>query len=281
MSTRAKVDVFAYRDYRAFLRAYAARCEAEKAGFSAREFSREVGLRSPNYFTLVAEGARNLSPELAERFAEACGLRDDARDYFCALVAFNQGKTSAERAQLYEALQAFRRFRASHRLDAAHSAYHSEWYIPAVFELCARHDFTDDPRWVGQALLPSITAKQATKALSALEELGLVTRDASGRLRQAAAVVETADGPLGHQVVQFHRTMMERASEALDSVPRAEREIAALTLCISEKRMAELKRELEAFRQQLVVRYQADAAPERVVQVNFQMFPLSRKKDES
>lgn len=279
VGARAKVDVFAFRDYRAFLRAYWERSSGEKQGFSPAEFAKSAGLRSPNYLKLVIDGERNLSVDSAHRFAEACGLRDEALSYFCALVAFNQSKTARERALHYAKLQSFRRFRASHRLDAAQSAYHAEWYIPALFELCARRDFDEDPRWIAKTLLPAISVQQAKQALAVLEELGLLVRDASERLRQAETVVETPEGPLGHHVVQFHRTMMQRAAEALDSVPRAEREIAALTLCVSEARMQELKRELEAFRHQLAVRYQADPEPERVVQVNFQLFPLSKKKE--
>jgi uncharacterized protein (TIGR02147 family) len=278
---RAKVDVFGFRDYRAFLRAHCERRSAEKQGFSPSAFSSQVGLRSPNYLKLVIDGERNLSDDLAHRFGEACGLRDEALTYFCALVAFNQGKTARERALHYEKLQSFRRFRAAHRLDAAQSAYHAEWYIPAVYELCARPDFDADPRWIARTLLPPISPLQAKQALSVLEELRLLVRDAEGRPRQAESVVETAPGPLGHQVVQFHRAMMQRASEALDRVPREEREIAALTLCVSEARMHELKAELEAFRHQLAVRYQNDPQPERVVQVNFQFFPLSRRRSES
>ena len=279
MGTRAAVDVFAYRDYRAFLRAFYERRRAQAAGYAYADFAAEVGLRSSNYLRLVIEGERNLGVDLAHRFGEACGLRSDALRYFCALVAFNQAKTSRERALHYEKLQGFRRFRASHKLDAAHSAYHSQWYIPVVYELAARADFRDDPHWIAQCLLPPIAPRQAASALKVLQQLGLLQRDDSGRLQQQQPVVETEQGPLGHQVVQFHQMMMQRASEALDSVPRDEREIASLTLCVSEERMHELKAELEAFRQRLLERYMREEEPERGVQVNFQMFPMSGKKE--
>ena len=61
-------------------------------------------------------------------------------------------------------------------------------------------------------------------------------------------------------------------------MPRDEREIGALTFCLSEARMHELKRELEAFREHLLQRYMKDERPERVVQVNLQMFPQNEKK---
>jgi uncharacterized protein (TIGR02147 family) len=279
MAARALVDVFGYRDYRAFLGAYYERRKAQKGGYSFAEFSREVGLRSPNYLKLVIDGGRNLTPEMAQRFAEGAGLRDEALDYFCELVAFNQARTARARDLHYRKLQSFRRFRAAHKLDAAQSAYHSQWFIPVVYELVARDDFDESPRWLARAVMPPISPKQASQALSVLQQLGLLKRDPQGKLVQAEAIVETPDGPLGHHIVQFHRMMLERAAHAMDSVPRDDREIAGLTLCVSDERMRALKSELEQFRQHLLERYMQDPQPERVVQVNLQMFPLSAKKE--
>jgi uncharacterized protein (TIGR02147 family) len=129
-----------------------------------------------------------------------------------------------------------------------------------------------------QRLSPPISAREAKQALSVLGELGLLVRDASGRLQQADPLLETGQGPLGHHVVSFHRAMLERAAEALDRVPREEREIASLTLCVSEERMRELKTQLERFQDELLQSYGADRDARRVVQVNLQMFPLSVKE---
>lgn len=278
MAPRAKVDVFAFRDYRAFLRAFRERERGEKDGFSPSEFAKRAGIRSPSYLKLVIDGRRNLTPDLAHRFGQACGLRDDMLAYFCALVAFNQAKTARERGLHYATLCGFKRFRASHRLESAQSAYHSEWYIPAIYELCGCADFDEDPRAIAKRLLPPILPKQAREALQVLSELGLLLRAPDGRLKPAESIVATPEGPLGHHIVEYHRTMMRRAADALDHVPREEREIASLTIAVSERRMRELKAELEAFRHALAARYQADPAAERVVQLNLQLFPLSKKK---
>jgi hypothetical protein len=71
----------------------------------------------------------------------------------------------------------------------------------------------------------------------------------------------------------------KHAAGALDLVPREEREIASLTLCLSAAQFEQLKVELAALRSVLLQRYQSDEAAERVVQLNFQMFPLSRKNE--
>lgn len=274
MRRRAAVDVFRFRDYRDFLRAY-----HERGGASLRELGRQSGLRSPNYWKLVMDGARNLTPELAIRFGEAAQLSGQALEFFCALVAFNQAKTARARELAYTRLQSFARYRKVHVLDAAQQAYHSEWYLPAIRELAAREDFRDDPKWIAKTLLPSISPAQAKRALSLLHKLKLLVRDrALGRSVITTPLLATPDRPLGHHVQTFHRTMMTLASEALDRVPREEREIASLTLCLSEQQLEALKAELEALRRALLERYYARPDATRVVQLNLQMFPLSKRE---
>jgi uncharacterized protein (TIGR02147 family) len=88
-------------------------------------------------------------------------------------------------------------------------------------------------------------------------------------------------GPLAHHVVEYHRAMLERASHAIDEVPRDEREISTLTLCVSHDVMLKLKERIRELRRELLHVAEQEGQPERVVQINFQLFPMSRKKGES
>jgi uncharacterized protein (TIGR02147 family) len=268
-------DIFEFDDFRAYLRDYYAYRKQHGRGFSLRTFSRQAALTSSNYLKLVMDGDRNLSGAMAERFAKACGLRGHAADFFCELVANGQAETAAERERAYRRLSSFRRFRDVYPLDRAHEAYHSQWFIPAVRELAARPDFRADAKWIGRKLLPPISTRQAAQALEVLRELKLLVEDEQGALRQAHPLLETTDRPLGHHVVKFHRTMMERAAEALDRVPREQREIASLTLCLSGAQLGALKQHLERMRRELLQEYVSGPDATRVVQLNFQMFPLS------
>lgn len=282
MKSGQELDVFQYRDYRTYLRDVYAQRKKSEYGFSYRSFARTAGLGAPNYLKLVSEGQRNLTPEMASRFAAALGLAREAADYFCDLVAFNQAASAPERQRCYERLAAYRRYQRSFRLDAAHAAYHSEWYIPAIRELAACRGFKPDPKWIARRLRPSISAQKARAALEVLERLGLLVRDAQGGLAQSEPLVSTGDDkPLGHHIVTFHRAMLERASAAIDEVPREEREIGALTLGVSAARFARIKRRLYELRQELLQESAEDGADDadRVVQINFQLFPLSRNDE--
>jgi uncharacterized protein (TIGR02147 family) len=284
VSSEQNIDVFEYRDYRVFLRDTYDHRKKSEYGFSYRAFAKRAGLGGPNYLKLVSDGQRNLTSEMAGRFAEALGLSGEAASYFCDLVLFNQASSAGERERSYRRLQGYRRYRAAFRLDAAHAAYHKEWYIPAIRELCACQGFQEDPKWIARALVPSISARQAAQALQVLEQLGLLVRDATGRLVQHEPLVTTGDtGPLGHHIATFHRAMLARAGDALDTVPREEREVAALTLSLNGEQALDFKQRLYELRQELLQAAAAAGAspPDRVVQINFQMFPLSRVSEPS
>jgi uncharacterized protein (TIGR02147 family) len=268
--------VYAYLDYRAFLRDhYAAKKQGSRA-FSYRAFSKRAGVASPNYLKLVIEGQRSLSPKMAERFANACGLDQDASRYFVHLVTFNQAKTTTERAEAYDKLTGFQRYRQAHKLELAHAAYYSDWYMPAIRELAASAQFRDDPEWIADQLVPKVTPLQAQRALETLIELGLLLRGPNGRLQQADALVSTGPETRGLHIVAFHRAMTQRAIESIDLVPAAERDISSLTLCLGRGGLATLKTRLQRLRRELLELSALETDPEQVVQVNFQLFPLSR-----
>ncbi len=276
---RVAIDVFAYLDYRAFLRAFYDEAKA-RGSFSYRAFARRAKLRSPNYLKLVIDGERNLSAAMAERFAEACGLSDEGADYFRELVAFAHARTSREQNERYAKLRGHRRYRSAHRLDVAQDAYHSRWYLPAIRELALHAEFREDPAWIAAQLMPSIKPVEAELALATLLELGMLVRDERGRLRQGTKLVSTGAETRSLHLANFHRAMMAHAADALDRVPAEERDISSLTLCMSRAGLANLKLRIQRFRAELLALSDLEERPEQVVQVNFQLFPLSRTADE-
>jgi len=272
-------EVFGYLDYRAYLRDYYLFRKANGSSFSFRAFSLRAKLRSPNYLKLVMDGARNLTREMSARFAEACGLRGEDAAYFVDLVSFNQASSTKERNEAYQKLTGFRRYRSHHKLELRHAAYHSNWYLPAVRELAARRDFREEPAWIARRMYPRITSAQAAEALSILLELGLLVRDAGGRVKQGEPLVSTGAETKGLHIHNYHRMMMQRAAESLDLVPSPERDISALTLCLGDGGLARLKQRLQRFRRELLELSALEEDPIQVVQLNLQLFPLSAEPE--
>jgi len=270
------IDVFGYLDYRAFLRdVYNAR-KTKGRGFSYRSFSRKAGLKSPNYLKLVIDGERNLSHEMAGRFAEAFNLDDDEARYFADLVAFNQAASLAERNKHYGRLTGYQRYRQAQKLDLAHAAYYSAWYMPAIRELAARSDFREEPAWLAEQLVPPISTLEAERSLQILIELGMLVRDDSGKLRQAEVLLSTGPETRGLHIAAYHRGMMQRAMESIDLVPPSERDISSLTICLGANGLRSFKERVQRFRRELLELSALEDDPEQVVQMNFQLFPLSK-----
>jgi uncharacterized protein (TIGR02147 family) len=269
--------VFEYLDYREYLTDFYTHQKANSYGFSYRTFAKAVGCKSVNHPHLVITGRRNLTSAMGVRFAQACGLTEEEQAYFSDLVAFTQAKTPTEKQHFYTRLGRYAPFRKVHKLSEAQATYFSKWFIPATRELAARADFRAEPHWIANMLQPSITVSQAKQALKTLGELGLIAVDAAGSVTRSEPLVSSG-GPLGHHLVAFHREMLERASEAIELIPREEREISSVTVCVSQKRLIELKQQLREFRQQLLRTAEQDDEPERVVQINVQLFPLSKGK---
>lgn len=269
------VDVFQYQDYRAFLREY---YEDRKrhANLSLRGFSKRADLKSPNYLKLVMDGDRNLSPEMAERFAKACHLVGDAASYFRHLVAYNQARTDAEQGAAYDQLKRYAKFRAAHRLTLAQDRYNSRWYIPAVRELVGMQGFRDDPDWIAEHLVPPIHPSEAREALATLVEIGLIDRTAEGKLRQTHKIV--AGNPQVRSVhrVRYHKQMAALGVRALDELPRDQRSISGVTLCVGKGTFAKLEEIIARYRRELLDLEQFEVAPTEVLRVNFQLFLLAR-----
>jgi uncharacterized protein (TIGR02147 family) len=276
VASEATAGVYGYLDYRAFLRDYYASKKASSRGFSYRSFSKRAGVSSPNYLKLVIEGKRSLSPKMAERFGQACGLDAEAIRYFSHLVGFNQAKTSVERAQYYDKLTAFQRYQQAHKLELAHAAYYSEWFMPAIRELVALPQFREDPEWIADQLIPRISPVQAQRALDTLVQLKLVGRNAAGRLEQSDVLLSTGAETQGLHIVAFHRAMTQRAMEAIDLVPKPERDISSLTLLLGRGGLRLLKERVQQLRRELFELAALEQEPEQVVQLNLQLFPLSR-----
>jgi uncharacterized protein (TIGR02147 family) len=271
---RCPIDVFRYHDYREFLAAYYD--HKKEQGFSYRAFAKAAGLGAPNYLQLVIKGRRNLTSEMAFRFADACGLGQDAAEYFVTLVAFNQATEQQDRNRHYQKLSTFGRYRRAQKLELGEAAYHSKAYLPAIRELALSPHFRAGPEWLAEQLSPPIKPSEARQAIDTLLELGLLERGADGGLRQAARVVSTGPETTGLHIANYHAEMMQRAASAMTLIPQQERDISSLTFCLDSEGLGRLKQRIQTFRRELIDFAEMQAAPSQVVQLNVQLFPLTR-----
>jgi uncharacterized protein (TIGR02147 family) len=276
LSRKSVVRIFDHLDYRAYLKAHYQATKAQRPSYSFRLFSKLAGLRSPNFLKLVIDGQRNLSAESVARFSTAIGHDAAEAEFFADLVAFNQAESLAEKNRAFERIAASRRFRNARRIDGDLFAYLSHWYNPAIRELAARRDFNEDPRWIAGQLQPRISPAEAAQAMQLLLALGLLVRDQeTGGILRGEPTLTTEHEVRSLGAKAFHRQMIERAAESMETVPREQRDLAALTVCISAQTAAKVKERIHQFREAMAELCDADGEGDVVYQLNLQWFPLS------
>lgn len=273
-------SVFDYLDYREFLQAYFEGAKQNVPAFSHRYFARRAGFGSSNFVHLVMKGERNLSTESMLKVIKGCQLNAEQADFFSVLVHFNQARTAQEKDEAFEKVAASRRFRQAREIDHSTWEYLSHWYYPAIREMAARSDFRNDPEWIANQLWPPITRAKARNAMKLLLDLGLLVIDEDGSVNRVSVSLTTGHEVRAVGVRNYHRQMLERASEALESKPASLRDVSGMTTCIRRETVDEVKERIRSFRQTLMELCDADENPELVYQINFQMFPLSGSEDD-
>lgn len=277
---KGKLNIYEFTDYREYLAAYYADMKQVNPRFSYRYFSQLAGFAAPNFMKMVVDGKRNVGPQSVAQIARAIGLSAQAHHFFCAMVDFAQADSRDAKEEAFGRIASSKQFRSARKIDGPLFEYLTHWYYPAVRELTARPDFREEPHWIASRVVPAITAKEAGRALATLRRLELVVEDPSGRLILGDPTLDA-----GHEVQAlaarpFHRQMLERAAASIELIPKENRDLSAMTVCIKADQVAEVKRRLVAFRESIMAYCDAEVEGHQVFQLNMQFFPLSTSMED-
>ena len=150
-----------------------------------------------------------------------------------------------------------------------------------VRELLVHPDYPDDPAWIGERLIPAVSAAKVRKAIESLESLGLIRRNDQGRWMQIETSVSTPSEVFSLAVINYHRDVISLASEALERFDADKRDIRSVTIGTDSEGFEEIKRRMEAFWKEMLAFGQTQNAPRQVFQINLQAFPLSVANEDS
>ncbi|WP_413288089.1 TIGR02147 family protein [Bdellovibrio sp. HCB337] len=274
----ARINVFQYQDYRQLLLALIEQRKKDRKPFSYRWFSQRAGLTSPNFLNLVVKGKRHLSTESLEKVVEIFQLNKDEGHFFRHLVHFNKAKTLSEKEHFARQLLHIKKFQNEYPLSKEQFEYYSKWYHIPIRELLMLKDAPQTEDEIHDLLLPSVSRPEIQEALEKLEALQLIEKK-KDRWQVRQESVSTGHKFSNFGVVQYHKKMLNLAAESLDRFPAQEREISSVSIGLSEETAQKIKKMIEEFRSQLIAVAEEDKNKERVYQINFQLFPLSKRNE--
>lgn len=277
------LSIYGYTNYRKYLLDFYELKKAGPRGYSYRNFAKSAGFSSPNIMKLVIEGKRNLSFESIPKVIQALALSGPMGEYFNALVLMNQAQTDAEKEVHFMTLQKLIPHSRKRDLNAEGLKYLSHWLHATLREMAQFPDFKDDPYWIARRLVFPVSIGEIGQALQFLIEEKFIEKTPEG-FKTGDIMVLSSDEVRSLAIRNYHRQMLELARQSLENLPLESREFGALTLNIPESALPELKNKLKTIRKDLhewslqILENSGEGSPgEAVTQINFQMFPLSRR----
>ena len=267
-------SVFAYSDYRAFMRDAFAEKKAS-CRFSWREFAKRAGYVSPVFLKLVTEEKSSLSAEGIERVGLALGLTDKEQEFFRLLVPFTHENNNAKKQKLFNEMRKIAALCKGCIVEANLYDYYKEWHHSVIRELAPNVSSESE---ISKLLVPKIPLPQVKASLALLLKLGLLEKDSSGKYHQTSKHITTGESINSMAVRKHHENMGNLAVAALEDISKEERDISGITMGLSKEGFEAVKAELANFRRKIKeIATQSENENESVYRINLQLFPLSKE----
>jgi uncharacterized protein (TIGR02147 family) len=256
--------------YRTYIHREFAIRKRRNPAYSLRAFARDLNVPAPK-LSQVLRVVRGISTSRAIQMAKRLNLSDSESELFISLVDSEHGRSREARKQAQDAVA---RLSAAQNFDALSLERFkviSDWYHFAILELSEVKGFKSEPKWIAKKL--GISLDQSQKAIQRLLEFGLLQK-VSGQLRQTQADLATPSGIPSRELREHHSQILEKAEEALETVPVQQRDFSAVTMAIASDQMEEASTWLREFRRKFCKDIQANPNKDRVYCLSIQFFPL-------
>lgn len=277
----------AFTDYRAFLKEFyewkRAQTRSSRRPYSYATFSAAADIRSPNYLKLIIDGARNLSPEMAKKFAKALGLGKEETDEFCALVEYSQAVEPLERNRRLKVLSDMRvrQQLKSGEINAETWEKVPGWVTWVLYALTDQQNVKFEPDQLHDLMRGKARPEEIRRSLERLLASGELVRDPeTGAVSKGREIMSGSENVPVALVRKLQAELIYLGLESLFRDQPQDREIGAQTMALTEDEFEVLKFELRQFRK----RWAKDVGVARTVskgsrvfQLNIQLFPVTEK----
>ncbi len=249
---------------REFLEALYLRRKRNNPRYSQRALARHLKL-SPGEVSEILRGLRPVTPRTARHIADTLGLSAGERHYLIRLAEQERSPATADVASGGPEPLPSRLF------DMA-----SDWFCWALLALVSTDDFRWDNKWIAKRLV--VTEPEVRIGIDKLKRVGVLVPAAKGyNVRHDA--VSFNEGIPSETVREYHQQILEKAGQALEVQPPAEREFTGLTLAMNPDLLPLLKKEIANFMQQMGERYSSGKNKLEVFHVEFAAFKMSSGRE--
>lgn len=275
------INIYKYTDYKNFLKDYYNEQKINVPVFSYQYMADHCGFNSKTYIFKVIKGQKALTAKSALKIASFMKLSKKETEYFENIVMFTNSKSVEEKDYYFNKIQSLNKKSSSVKLRQDQYDYFSKWYNIALREVVTLIDWNNDYTKLANSLTPSISVKEAKKAVELLKDLNLIQVDKDGRYYHTNQAITTGKDIVSLAVNNFQKKNLELAKESIDRFKRELRDISTLTISISEEGIEQVRKEIAECRKRIVELVNKEEVVDRVYQINFQSFPIHLPKKRS
>lgn len=271
-------DIFDYLNYRKYLNDYYNYRKKESRHFSLRSFGRMVSIDA-SYLSKILKEQRHISTrsiDLVSNYLKFTGAR---KRYFKNLIEFNKSSSEESKREIFEKLLSMRSNHTKN-LDESQFAYYQKWYYTALRNLLEFYPFYegDDYGKLGAQLSPPISASSAKNSINLLKTLNLIKKDDSGRYVLTDYSISSGESWNSLAVADFQQETIKLSYESLKRHKKEDRDISTVTMNITEDEFSLISDLIKNLRSNVISVANKVEKPDRVMQLNIQMIPLSNGK---
>ncbi len=245
-------------------------------------FAAAADIRSPNYLKLIIAGQRNLSMDMAGKFAKAMNLGREESDEFIALVHYTQSIEPLERNRNLKALADIRvrQQLRSGEINADTWAKVPSWVTWVLYALAEQKNVAFTPEELFELMRGKARSEDIRRSLEKLIVAGELTRNSeTGEVTKGRELMTGSEDVPVEMVRKLQAELIYLGLESLFQDQPQDREFGAQTLALTEKEFEQLKFELRQFRKRWAKDIGVARKTEkgdRVFQLNIQLFPVTK-----
>lgn len=239
-----------------------------------RAFARDIGVLASRISEIMA-GKGGISVLQATGIAKFLKLEGNELEIFITSVTAKHSRSRSVRSAAQAKLKDLMHVDGFAEFGLEKFKAVCDWQHVAILELVHLKEFRSNPEWVAKRL--GISSQSAAESIQRLMNLNCLYLDSSGKYRPVEGDTATPTDIPTSEIRKFHRQMLEKAEQSLETVPVEERDFSSISMAISQDKMQEAKQMIRHFRRKFCQAIQsADGEADRVYFINIQFFPVDQ-----
>ena len=261
-----------YVNYQLLLKKELSERSANNKGYSLRAFARDLEIE-PAQLSRVLKGKQNISVQSAQGIARKIFSTKKEQELFVALVALSLAKKPKQAEAAMNEVK--KNSQASKVLELSWIDVISDWYHVAIMDLLTLprgpRSTPDLAKYLG------ITLHETSFALERLSELGLIRME-RGAWRKTEMELRTPGGTPSAAIRRYHKQMLGKALESVDSQGINERLLFGRTMTINKRDLPQLEALTQEYLDLVRELSQDTRNCDSLYQINVQAFNLKSNK---